>query len=530
MPETLSGLPRSAPAATADNRSQWHHSKTEPFARGGMVTAEHHLAAEAGVEMLRDGGNAVDAAVAGAFVMGVVEPFTSGIGGIAGLVIRLADGTVASIEGSTRAPVAARPDMFELVGGGARAGMYLWPAVKGGANIEGATSATVPGQAAALCLALERYGSLPRTRVMEPAIRLAREGFEIDWYVALSFAMYAERLWKAGDARRIFFRPSGAPFRPPIGTEPSDRVVQTDLARTLECVAREGPEVLYRGEIAEAIVADVRANGGVLAAGDLARYEATLGAPLQTMYRGHRVITLDGLTGGPTVARALTVLDAFRVGAKERGGVDHLHLVAEALRAAFLYRFSQRADHTTHLNAIDKDHTMVSLTQTLGQGFGSGFVPKGTGILLVDGMTWFDPVPGNPNSIAAGKSVLWAGAPTLIVRGDAPLLAVGAPGGRKIMSAVIQAIVNVIDFGDGPQDAVNRPRVHDEGEGLLVDSRIAEDVRDGLARLGHQIEVKEETLMSAWFARPNAILIDPKTGELRGGVDQLKPAVAIGLG
>jgi gamma-glutamyltranspeptidase/glutathione hydrolase len=512
-----------------DLRSQWHHSKTEPASDGGMVTAEHHHAAEAGVEMLREGGNAVDAAVAAAFVMGVVEPFTSGIGGIAGLVIRRADGTVASVEGGTRAPLAARPDMFELAGGGARAGMYLWPAVKDGANIDGATSVTVPGQAAALCLALERYGSLPRARVMEPAIRLARDGFEIDWYVALSFAMYAERLWKAGEAKRIFFRPSGAPLRPPIGTEPSDCVVQSDLAGTLERIARDGPEVLYRGEIAEAIVADVRANGGVLGAEDLAKYEARVGTPLQTMYRGHRVITLDGLSGGPTVARALTVLDAFPLGKKERGGVDHLHLVAEALRASFLHRFSQLADHTTHLNAIDKDRTMVSLTQTLGQGFGSGFVPKGTGIVLVDGMTWFDPVPGHPNSIAPGKRVLWAGSPTLITRDDKPLLAVGAPGGRKIMSAVTQAIVNVVDFGDGPQDAVNRPRVHDEGEGLLVDSRVPEDVREGLAALGHQVEVKEETLMSAWFARPNAILVDQKTGKLRGGVDQNKPAVAIGL-
>jgi len=272
----------------------------------------------------------------------------------------------------------------------------------------------------------------------------------------------------------------------------------------------------------------VRASGGVLGAEDLAKYEARVGTPLQTMYRGHRVITLDGLSGGPTIARALTVLDAFPVGANERGGVDHLHLVAEALRASFLHRFSQRADHTTHLNAVDKDRTMVALTQTLGQGFGSGFVPKGTGIVLVDGMTWFDPVPGHPNSIAPGKQVLWAGSPTLIVRDGKPLLAVGAPGGRKIMSAVPQAIVNVVDFGDGPQNAVNRPRVHDEGEGLLVDSRIPEEVREGLAALGHQVVVKEETLMSAWFARPNAIMIDPKTGELRGGVDQNKPAVAIG--
>src|SRR6059036_2901239 len=288
-----------------DVRSQWHHSKTEPVARGGMVTAEHHLAAEAGVEMLRDGGNAIDAAVAAAFVMGVVEPFTSGIGGIAGLVVRRADGTVASIEGSTRAPLGARADMFELVGGDARAGMYLWPAVKDGANIDGATSVSVPGQAAALCLALERYGSLPRRRVMEPAIRLAREGFEIDWYVALAFAMYAERLWKAGDARRIFFRPSGAPLRPPIGTEPSDRVVQTDLAHTLECIAKDGQRVLYEGELGRTIVDAVRASGGILAEEDLRGYSAQEGAPLETMYRGHRVATLPGLSGGPTMAQTL---------------------------------------------------------------------------------------------------------------------------------------------------------------------------------------------------------------------------------
>src|SRR5690242_12436047 len=246
-------------------RSEWLHAKTEPAAAHGMVTAEHHLAAEAGVEVMRDGGNAVDGAIAAAFVMNVVEPFTSGIGGIAGLVIRDANGAVTSVQGGTRAPKAARPDMFELLGGGARSGMYAWPAVKDNANIEGPLSVGVPGQPAALCLALERYGRLPRDRVMAPAIRIAREGFEVDWYVSLSLAMYHERLHKAGDAGGIFFRSSGAPLRPPIGTEPSDKLVQTDLARSLEAVAREGPRVLYEGELGRAIVDGVRACGGVLA-------------------------------------------------------------------------------------------------------------------------------------------------------------------------------------------------------------------------------------------------------------------------
>ncbi len=525
------GLAAGAPLSSARMsivRSDWRHSRTEPVARHGMVTAEHHLAAESGVEIMRDGGNAVDAAVAAAFVMGVVEPFTSGIGGIAGLVIRLADGGTTSVEGGTRAPRTARPDMFELVGGGARSGMYAWPAVKGEANIEGPLSVGVPGQVAALCLAHERYGRLPRARVMEPAIRVAREGFEVDWFVSLSLAMYHERVHRAGDGKRIFFRPSGAPLRPPIGTEPSDMLVQAALADALESISREGPRALYEGDLARAIVDGVRACGGILSLEDLRGYAAVESAPLATAYRGHRVVTLPGLSGGPTVARTLAVLDAFAVGANEQGGAEHLHLVAEALRAAFLQRFSSLADHTTHVNAVDGERTMVSLTQTLGQGFGSGFVPAGTGIVLLDTMTWFDPVPGHPNSIAPGKRVLWAGAPTLLSRGGAPLLAVGAPGGRKIMSAVAQSIVNVVDFGDGPLDAVNRPRIHDEGEGLLVDSRIPDTVRAQLADLGHSVQLREETLMSAWFARPQAILVDPTTGDLRGGVDALKPAAAVG--
>jgi gamma-glutamyltranspeptidase / glutathione hydrolase len=514
---------------TAAIRSEWSHSKTEPVARNGMVTAEHHLAAEAGVEVLRDGGNAVDAAVAAAFVMGVVEPFTSGIGGIAGLVIRRADGTGVAIEGGTRAPKAARPDMFALKGGDTRSGMYGWPAVKDDANIEGPLSVGVMGQPAALLHALERYGKLPRDRVMAPAIALARDGFEVDWYVSLSLAMYHERLSKAGDGKKIFFRPSGAPMRPPMGTEPSDRLVQRDLADALEAIAREGTRVLYEGDLGRRVVAGVRAAGGILADDDLRGYTPVEARPLETMYRGHRLLTLPGLSGGPTVAQTLAILDAFPLGAKEQGGAEHLHLVGEALRSAFLQRFASRADHTTHLNAVDRDRTMVSLTQTLGQGFGSGFVAPGTGVCLLDTMTWFDPVPGHSNSIAPGKRVLWAGAPSLIARGDMPLLAVGAPGGRKIMSAVAQCIVNVVDFGNGPQDAVNRPRVHDEGEGLLVDSRVPEAVRAELADLGHQLQVKEETLMSAWFARPQAILVDPKSGDLRGGVDALKPAVAVGF-
>ncbi len=517
-------------------RSDWRITKTEAVARRGMVTSEHPLASEAGVEILREGGNAVDAAVATAFALGVVDPFSSGVGGICGIVIRFADGRTSAIDGSTAAPRGARPDMFELALGAEGASMYGWPAVKDDANVEGWRAVAVPGETAALCHALERHGSLPRARVLEPAIRLARAGFDLDWYVALCLALYAKRLWQNAEAKRIFYGPGGVPLRPPVGTEPSDRLVQPDLARTLEAIARDGPEVLYRGELARAIAEDSRRNDGLLSLEDLGAYRVQETAPLVSLYRGHEVQTSPGLSGGPTMARALATLAAEPLVPHAQGSAASLHRIAGALRDAFQHRFSEMADtvaapasHTTHLNVVDAERNLVSLTATLGQGFGSGVVPRGTGIVLVDGMTWFDPVPGHVNSIAPLKRILWAGAPSIVVRDAQPLLAAGAPGARKIISAVLQTIVNVVDYGDGPHDAVNRPRVHCEGEETLVDTRIPEHVRKGLSALGHRVVVREETLLSAHFARPNAILVDHGHGVLRGGVDDLKPAQALGL-
>ncbi len=517
-------------------RSEWRITKTEAVARRGMVTSEHQLASEAGVEILSEGGNAVDAAVATAFALGVVDPFSSGVGGICGIVIRLADGRTVAIDGSTAAPRAARPDMFALAPGAKGASMYGWPAVTDDANVEGWRAVAVPGETAALCHALERYGTLSRARVMEPAIRLAHDGFAVDWYVALCLALYAKRLWKNPEAKGIFYGPGGVPLRPPVGTEPSDRLVQPDLARTLEAIAREGSDVLYRGELARAIAEDSRRNDGLLGPDDLAAYQVRETPPLVSTYRGHEVLTLPGLSGGPTVARALATLEAEPLAQHAQGGPASLDRIALALRGAFRDRFTEMADTvaapascTTHLNVADQDRNVVALTATLGQGFGSGVVPRGTGIVLVDGMTWFDPVPGHVNSIAPSKRILWAGAPSIVVRDGRSLLAAGAPGARKIMSAVLQTIVNVVDYGDGPHDAVNRPRVHCEGEETLVDSRIPDDVRARLAQLGHRVVVQEETLLSAHFARPSAILLDHAHHVLRGGVDDLKPAQALGL-
>ena len=508
-------------------RSQWVFSKTEAVAANGMVTADP-LAAEAGVEILREGGNALDAALATAFALGVTSPIGSGIGGIAGLVV-WREGKASSFDGSTRAPLASRPAMFELLGGETRSGMYGWPAVKNDANVEGPLSVTVPGAVAAYELAHRRLGKLPWARLFEPAIRLARDGFFMDWYGTLIFGSYAARLHRNAEARRVYYREGGAPYRPPTGFDPPERLFQPGLAHSLEVIARDGAKALYQGELAAAIADDIRALGGILSVEDFAAYEAGEPPPLTLHYRAHRVIALPGLTGGPTVARALGLLAREDLVKHRQLGAESLHRLAVAIRAAFAERLTSMADmpNTTHVNAVDRDRMCVSLTATLGGGFGSGVMIKGTGIVITNGTYWFDPRPGRPNSIAPGKRVLWAGAPTIVLRSGEPFLVCGAPGGRKIMSAIVQTIVNSVDYGDGPQSATSRPRIHDEGEKLQVDSRISEDVRADLAAMGHEVEVKVEDVLATNFARPGAIQIAGQ--ELHGGVEGTKIGIALGF-
>src|SRR5205809_6554130 len=368
-----------------------------------MVTSDA-IAAEAGIEILRDGGNALDAALATAFALGVTSPIGSGLGGIAGFVV-WREGKATSFDGSTRGPLGSRPEMFELVGGEARSGRYGWPSEKNDANVEGPPSVSVPGAVAAYERAHRRLGKLPWARLFEPAIRLAREGIVMDWYATLVFGTSAVRLHKNAEAKRVYYREGGAPYRPPTGFEPPDRLIQPDLARSLESIARGGAKVLYRGELAAAIADDIRALGGILSREDFAAYEAGAPPPNTIEYRRHRVVTLPGLTGAPTVARALRLLEREAARKHRQLGAESLHRIAVAVRAAFAERLASMADmpNTTHLNAVDRDRMCVSLTATLGGGFGSAVMIKVTGILMTNGTYWFAPRPGRPNSIAPGN-------------------------------------------------------------------------------------------------------------------------------
>ncbi len=548
------------------------------------VTAGHPLGARVGAEILRRGGNAVDAAVATAFAMAVVEPFMSCLaGGGSMLIHRARTGASIALDFNVEAPRRAHARMYRL--GAGRAGdLFPWRAVEGDANVHGHLAVAVPGSVAGLALALERWGTLDLRDAVAPAVRLARRGVPMDWYLAGVTATYVEELARFPEAARTYLRGGRWAPRPPH-LEGGDVVRYPALARSLALIGKEGPSVFYRGELAEAIEAEIRRGGGILDRADLGRYRVRVVEPLAGEYRGVTLLGMPGAAGGLTALEMLNVLECFEAGGGP-SGERTAHLRAEALRVAFEDRLrwlgdptrikapwralagkdyaravaagirpdgSRHArrridpwrwergrgrparaaapgpsgDCTTQVCAVDRDRTLVSLTHTAVSLFGSKVVVPDTGLLLSNGMIWFDPEPGRPNSIEAGKRALVNMTPFLALRDGAPYLAAGAPGGRKIVSAVPQVLANLIDFGMGPQAAVEAPRLHTEGGPLQVDDAVGAATIAGLRRRGHEVVPLTETYSSFYFARPQVIEVTRRG--LAAGVDHLRPATAMGF-
>ena len=552
------------------------------------VTAGHPLGARVGAEILRRGGNAVDAAVATAFAMAVVEPFMSCLaGGGSMLIHRPRTGASVALDFNVEAPRRAHARMYPL-GEGRSGDLFPWRAVEGDANVHGHRAVAVPGSVAGLALALERWGTLDLRDAVAPAVRLARGGVPVDWYLAIVTAMYAEELARFPEAAATYLRGGRWPPRS-ANLEGGDRVRYPALARTLELIGKEGPSVFYRGELAQAIEAEIRRGGGVVDRTDLTRYRVRVSVPLTGSYRGVTLLGMPGATGGVTALEILNVLECFEAGAKGPSGARVAHLRAESIRVAFEDRLRWLGDPalvrapwaalagkayaravateirpdgrrhtgsrvdpwrfergraggarptrgsagapsdecTTHVCAVDRDRTLVSLTHTAVSLFGSKVVVPETGLLLSNGMIWFDPEPGRPNSIEPGKRALVNMTPFLALRDGAPYLAVGAPGGRKIVSAVPQVLANLIDFALGPQGAVEAPRLHTEGGPVHVDDRMGAATVSGLRRRGHRIVPLTETYSSFYFARPQVIEVARRG--LAAGVDHLRPATAMGF-
>lgn len=569
-------------------RSEWIVDKTEAVSGNGMVTAMQPAAADAGAQILRRGGNAIDAAVATAFAVGVVEPFMSGVGGVAWLVYHdaAADKTYC-LDGSTVLPAAVRPEMFEVLDEG-RSGIYGWRATKDDAAQTGWRAPGVPGTPMLLQDAHRRWGRLPWRDVVEPAIVLAAEGFEVNHYVAMMISASARRLWRFPEGRRTFFKQDGTPLAPSLGQGPGDRLVQPDLARTLKTISDEGADTVYRGRVARLIVEDMQRNAGLVTQADLAAHKTLEYQPAEIDYRGYQVVGQLENSGFPTLAEALQILDGFDLAGIGFQTVEAEHLMIEAMRRAFVDRLRHIGDaslvpvplrgmvgrdyaaerratidpvratpdeepgdpwphdptpdgrraarsgatgegQTTHMNVVDRDGNLASLTSTLGAAFGSAVVINGTGITLNNATMWFDPVPGSVASIGPGKRILSAATPVLVRRNGAPFMTAGSPGGRRVISAVMRVILNVVDFGLGMQAAVSAPRSHCEGRPATVSNRFPAAVPAGLRGLGHDLQVVEDNLSTNWFARPSAIMIHPATGERRGGVFQFTPATAVGV-
>ena len=565
--------------------TQMRLTKEEASAQGGMVATKDRLATEAGLQMLEAGGNAVDAAVAACLAIGVVEPTSSGIGG-GGYLVYQVDGQGGVVGFPMRGPLAAKPDMYQLTGQ-ASVGSFGWAGVVDDENLEGYRSIAAPGAVAGLCEAHRRLGRLPLSDVVAPAVRIAREGFVPNWYSLYGLGRSAGKLFKYPELRRIFMPGDQMPSGGDMGG--GDKLRQPELADVLEAIGRGGPDAFYRGDIAKAIVSDIRDGGGILSEEDLAEYKPFVWENgLEVNYHGLTVRVPPYACAGSTSAMTLKLLDGFDIASMGHNSVEMLHAYISSARLAYADRFEYFGDPafvdtpwkgllsdayterrrssvdgsapanfepgnpwieegrrpanplpaslpafdsgTTHLCAMDVQGNAVSLTNTLMSGFGSGIVPKNTGVVMNDGMMWFDPIPNRVNSIMPGKFPLNNMTPALVLDDSGVRLAVGASGGRRITNCVTQLIAKVIDFGMGPQDAIDSPRVDCSLPATSVDPRLAADVIAALGASGHRITKAGDGFMQSGFssfASPVAIVRNAND-DFRAGVDTFHSAYAAG--
>jgi gamma-glutamyltranspeptidase/glutathione hydrolase len=494
--------------------------KRPATASRGMVVTNHPLGSAAGAEMLAGGGNAIDAAIASLFALTVVEPMMVGIFGAGITHLRLADGTHTAIDNYSAAPAAARPDMYRPVSG-------TWPnylQAEGNANSVGVLSAGVPGTLKGWCEVLERFGTLPLDVVLAPAIRHAERGFQATPYLVEAIAEAAPDLGRDPTSARIFLPDGTSP-------KPGDLIRQGDYAETLRTIAARGPGALYGGELGARVAAFIQGAGGLITLEDLRGYRTVERKPVRGEYRGLTIAGAPPTSGGGIhLVQMLNLLEGYDLRALGYGTPGSLHLLAEVMKIAFADRDASTGDpafidipvdrllsrdyarqrragidparagrhgpavttareaaHTTHVTVADADGNVVAMTQTINSLFGARVAVPGTGVLLNNTMALFDPHPGHALSVAPGKRMTSSMAPTMVFRDGRPWLALGLPGGVRIFTSVLQALVNAIDHGMTVQEAVEAPRIWTQGQELEVELGVPETVRDALGALGHEV-------------------------------------------
>jgi gamma-glutamyltranspeptidase/glutathione hydrolase len=508
----------------------WAQSAQGPH---GAVATVNAMASRAGIEALKKGGNAVDAAVAAALTLGVVNGFNSGIGGGCFILIRQADGHLMAIDGRETAPAAATRDLY-IRNGKADATLSQF----------GALASGVPGELAALDVALKKCGRLSLREHLEAAAQIAEDGFIVDSHYAAALKGVANQLAQFASTRAIFLKPDGTPYR-------EGKVLkQPDLARSYRAIGRDGIKWFYNGPFAAATETWMKQNHGIMTAADFESYRAIVRQPISTEYRGYTVVSFPPpSSGGVHVLEILNMLETRDLGSSTLA-VDRIHFIAEAMKLAFADRAFWLGDpafakvprgliskaygrelaarinmehvtkvsghgdpenaatdifpeHTTHISTADASGNWVALTATVNTHFGSKVVIPGTGVVMNNEMDDFSAQPGaanyfglvgaEANAIAPGKRPLSSMSPTLVLKNGRPILSVGAAGGPTIISQTVLNIVDVLDLGMDAQTAVDSTKFHQQWQPneLVVERSEPKDIVEALKKRGHHVRLTD---------------------------------------
>lgn len=484
----------------------------------GVAVAQSRDVAAIGARILARGGNAVDAAVSMSLALGVIEPWMSGLGGGGFAILRDGGtGALLCVDFGMISPRKLDLDDYKLTKAKSAGGLFGWPGVVEDRNMKGPYSIAVPGLVAGLALAHRSYGALPWPTVVAPAVDLAEEGLPIDWYSALSILVEARELAEYDAARELYLA-GGMPPRP-LSDGSLPRIKLESLAQTLKLLAEpSGPANFYHGELSRLLVADLEAAGCKISTRDLDSYKAQFVRPLEIHYRDAQIFVPAGLTAGPTLASVLGRWSkAFApLAGQNEPNAKHYRIYARELNKAYRERLSKMGagdsqkspSSTSHFCVIDRRGNAVSWTQTLLSRFGSKIISPSTGILMNNGIMWFDPRPGKPNSIAPGKVPLSNMCPAVALSPRLGMLALGASGGRKIMPAVAQVLSFMIDFGQDIDAAIHQPRIDSSAAGVtLVDRRLGDPI---LSEVAKSVDAEMVDLMPypAHFANPSAAQLD----------------------
>jgi gamma-glutamyltranspeptidase/glutathione hydrolase len=528
------------------------------WAKSAMVSVQEAVAAEVGLQVLRDGGNAVDAGVAVALALAVTLPRAGNLGGGGFMMVHDAEtGETRAIDYREMAPASATRDMYLDADGNADSTLSRFHGLAVG----------VPGTVAGMQLALETYGTMTLEQAAAPAIRLAEDGILVTADLADSLKALEKRMktWPATAA--IFYKEDGSFY------EPGDVLKQPDLAATLKKIAAEGPDGFYKGEVAEKIAASVQEAGGSMTVEDLANYRAVIRAPVTGTYRGHEIVSMPPpSSGGTHIIQILNVMEGYPIGFLGHNSSDTIHLMAEAMKRAYADRSEYlgdpdfvdvpvkaltskdyaakirdgislnratpsatikpgklapyESDQTTHFSIVDKDGNAVSNTYTLNFSYGSGMTAAGTGVLLNNEMDDFSAKPGVPNAygliggeanaVKPGKRPLSSMSPTIVLKDGKPFLVTGSPGGSRIITTTLQVISNMIDHGMNVAEATHAARIHHQwlpDEIRVEDGGLSRDTVAALEAKGHTIAVKSV------MGSTQSIHVDTDKGLLLGASD-----------